>query len=92
MSSDLPANILKTLETIQAPKTKLRSAQEINARYKLSLQNYKNLCLMSGDVREQKAGTYAEIKILGWVLGKSDKDVISDITAHSIRMNFPGQL
>lgn len=91
MSSDLPANILKTLETIQSTTTKMRSAQEINARYKLSLQNYKNLCLMSGDVREQKAGTYAEIKILGWVLGKADKDIINDITAHSVRMSFPNQ-
>ena len=91
MSSDLPANILKTLEIIQAPKTKLRSPQEINARYQLSLKNYKNLCMMSGDVREQKAATYAEIKILGWVLGKPDKDVINDISANSLRMSFPEQ-
>lgn len=89
--SDLPANVLKTLETIQGSPNKIRSPQEINARYRVSLENYRNLCFMSGDVREQKAAAYAEVKILGWVLNKSDKEVINDISAYSPRPNFPQQ-
>jgi len=89
--SDLPANVLKTLEDIQTPKTKLRSIQEINARYKLSLQNYKNLCYMAGDVRDQKIAVHAEIKMLGWVLGLPDRDIVKDIAENSNRPTFPAQ-
>ena len=74
------------------PPNKLRSLQEINARYKLTLENYKKICFTSGDVRDQKIATHAEIKILGWVLGKPDKDVIKDIAENSNRAVFPPQI
>ncbi|MBR0289763.1 MAG: hypothetical protein IJQ82_12365 [Selenomonadaceae bacterium] len=92
MTDKLPEDIVKTLERYHNPPNKLRSLQEINARYKLSLENYKKICFTSGDVRDQKIAVHAEIKILGWVLGKPDKDVIKDITEHSNRPNFPMQL
>ena len=44
------------------------------------------------DVRDMKIATHAEIKMLGWVLGKLDKDVVKDIADHSNRVIFPGQL
>ena len=91
MSNDLDENILKTIERYNNPPNKLRSVQEINARYNQSLENYKKICFTSGDVREQKVAIHAEIKMLGWVLGKPDKDVIKDITDHSNRVVFPGQ-
>lgn len=91
MADKLPENILQTLERYRNPPNKLRSLQEIVARYNLSLENYKKICFSSGDVRDQKVATHAEIKMLGWVLGKPDKDVIKDIAEHSNRPIFPGQ-
>jgi len=84
-------DITKLIASYHNPPNKLRSLQEVNARYKLSLENYKKICFTSGDVRDQKIAVHAEIKILGWVLGKPDKDVIKDITDHSNRPNFPPQ-
>lgn len=84
--------VLKLVESYNNPPNKLRSIQEINARYLQLLDSYKKICFMSGDVREQKVATHAEIKALGWVLGKPDKDVIKDINEHSNRPNFPLQL
>ena len=89
--ADLPEDIRKTIERYNNPPNRLRSVQEITARYNLTLENYKKLCFASGDVRDQKIATHAEIKALGWVLGKLDKDVVKDIADHSNRMMFPGQ-
>ena len=91
MTEKLSEDIVKIVERYNRPPNKLRSLQEINARYNLSLENYKKLCFSSGDVRDQKIATHAEIKMLGWVLGKPDKDVIKDITDHSNRPIYPGQ-
>lgn len=82
----------KLISSYNNPPNKLRTVQEIIARYNLTLENYKKLCFMSGDVREQKVATHAEIKILGWVLGKPDKDIIKDIAANSNAPMFPPQL
>ena len=92
MANNLNEDIVKMIERYNNPPNKLRSLQEITARYNLSLQTYKKICFTSGDVRDQKIATHAEIKMLGWVLGKPDKDVIKDITEHSNRPNFPPQL
>ena len=91
MANDLDENILKTIERYNNPPNRLRSVQEINARYLQTLETYKKICFTSGDVRDQKIAVHAEIKILGWVLGKPDKDVIKDITENSNRVIFPGQ-
>ena len=82
-------DVLKLVESYNNPPNKLRSVQEITAKYNLTLENYKKICFMSGDVREQKVAVHAEIKALGWVLGKPEKDIIKDITEHSNRPNFP---
>ena len=92
MADKLPEEVLRLLESYNNPSNKLRSVQEINARYLQALESYRKICFMSGDVREQKIATHAEIKMLGWVLGKPDKDIIKDINDHSNRPNFPLQL
>lgn len=85
-------DIMKLIASYTNPPNKLRSIQEINARYLQTLENYKKICFMSGDVRDQKISTHAEIKMLGWVLGKPDKDIIKDIADYSNRPMFPMQL
>ena len=75
MANELPENIMQTLERYRNPPNKF----------------YKKICFTSGDVRDQKIATHAEIKMLGWVLGKPDKDVIRDIAEHSNRVIYPGQ-
>ena len=89
--AELPEDVLKMVERYHKPPNRLRSLQEINARYNLALETYKKICFTSGDVRDQKIATHAEIKILGWVLGKPDKDVVRDIAEHSNRPIIPGQ-
>lgn len=91
MAEQLPEEVLTTLKRFSGASNKLRSAQEIHARYVQTLESYQKLCFTSGDVREQKVATHAEIKMLGWVLGKPDKDVIKDINAYSNRPDFPRQ-
>ena len=92
MASNLDENVLKMIERYNNPPNRLRSAQEINARYLQMLEAYKKICFKSGDeFREQKVAIHSEIKTLGWVLGKPDKDVIKDIADHSNRVIYPGQ-
>ena len=55
---------------------KLRSPQEILARYNLRLQQYKELNAAHEDNREQRLMLYTEIKALAWILGKDEKTVI----------------
>lgn len=91
MAVQTKEDVLRMIESYNNPPNKLRSMQEINARYMQMLDSYKKICFTSGDVREQKVAIHAEIKTLGWVLGKPDKDVIKDISEHSNRPIFPGQ-
>ena len=91
MAEQSMEDVLKLVERYNRPPNRLRSVQEITARYNLALETYKKICFSSGDVREQKVATHAEIKMLGWVLGKPEKDIIKDITDHSNRPIFPGQ-
>lgn len=94
MALQTKEDVLRMIDSYNNPPNKLRSMQEINARYRQMLESYKKICFKSGgdDVREQKVAIHAEIKTLGWVLGKPDKDVIKDISEHSNRPNFPLQL
>ena len=87
--SDMPANSIRDLvESYNQPRERLRSAQEVLARYNQALMAYRELSFASGDVREQKLTVYHEIKILGWVLGKAEKTVIKDIGEHSNKMFY----
>ena len=87
--SDMPANSIKDeLEKYSRPKERMRSPQEVLARYNQALMAYRELSFASGDVREQKLTVYHEIKILGWVLGKAEKVIIKDIGEHSNKMFY----
>ena len=91
MAQQTTEDVLKLIESYNNPPNRLRSVQEITACYNRALENYKKICFSSGDVRDQKIATHAEIKTLGWVLGKPEKNIIKDITDHSNRPNFPIQ-
>ncbi|WP_290655194.1 hypothetical protein [Anaerovibrio sp.] len=59
-------------------KEKARSMAEITARYHLACKKYKELRVCKQEFREQKVMLYAELKALGWVLGKSDQTITRD--------------
>ena len=61
---------------------KMRSQAEIRARYQLDCQQYKTLKNNSdGNNQDHLLMLYTEIKLLGWVLGKSEQVVIQDANA-----------
>lgn len=67
---------------VQSVVDKVRSPQELMARYNLKRQQYKELKLISDnspEKREQIAMLYAEAKVLGWALGKDEKTIIREI-------------
>lgn len=88
MSEMLANDIVKEVEKYRKPPNKLRSQQEITAKYNQSLEYYKELCFKPQETNQLKLTTYTEIKILGWVLGKPEKDIIKDIATHSASMPF----
>ena len=82
--SEMPSNsINEAVENYNRPIEKLRHQQEVVARYNRALEVYRELCMSSGEVHQQKLMTYTEIKTLGWVLGKPEKAVIKDVNAHT---------
>ena len=58
---------------------KMRSEAEILARYNLGRQQYKQLKLSRENNREQQQMLYAELKVLGWILGRNERDVVMEI-------------
>ena len=66
---------------------RMRHVQEISARYKLRLNQYKELNDSRSDNRDQRLMIYTEIKSLGWVLGKKEKAIIKDISEASKMVN-----
>ena len=62
-----------------ASKERTRSRSEIHARYLKALDQYRQLLKCNENVKEQKLLVFNEIKLLGWVLGKRDKDVAKEL-------------
>lgn len=89
--SDMPMNYLNpsAVADYHNPPNKMRSQQEIVAKYNQNLETYRQLCFASNVDRQQKLAIYTEIKVLGWVLRKPEKSVIQDITANSNKTTFP---
>lgn len=84
MSEMLRNHMNEAIERYTNPIEKMRSPQEVLARYNQALTTYRELSFSSSDdVYRQKLAAYAEIKALGWVLGKHEKTVIKDIAANS---------
>ena len=80
-------DIVALVEQYNAPKEKMRHVQEISALYKQRLNQYKELNLSYSDNRDQRLMVYTEIKVLGWVLGKKEKDVLKEINECAKMMN-----
>ena len=64
---------------------KMRSQAEVRAQYEVEIKKNNELMQAQGDHREQRLGLYAEMKLLGWVLGKREKAVIDDLGSHHIK-------
>ena len=62
-----------------ASKERTRSRSEIHDRYLKALDQYRQLLKSNENVKEQKLLVFNEIKLLGWVLGKRDKDVAKEL-------------
>ncbi len=62
-----------------ASKERMRSQSEVHARYVKSLEQYRQLSKQENPPREQRMMLFAEVKLLGWVLGKKDKDVANEL-------------
>ncbi|EKU71438.1 hypothetical protein [Selenomonas sp. F0473] len=60
-------------------RRKMRSEAEILARYNLGRKQYKQLKLSRENNREQQQMLYAELKALGWILGRNEKDIVMEI-------------
>jgi len=58
---------------------RMRSEAEILARYNLGRQQYKQLKLSRENNREQQQMLYAELKVLGWILGRNESDGVMGI-------------
>ena len=58
---------------------KPRSVQEISARYQQAIGQYQELMRAQTDNREQRVMLYAEIKTLGWCLGRDEAVIVRQI-------------
>lgn len=58
---------------------KPRSLQEVSARYQQAIKQYQQLMQSQTDNREQRVMLYAEIKTLGWCLGRDEAAVVRQI-------------
>lgn len=58
---------------------KQRSVQEISARYLQAIKQYQLLMHAENDNREQRVMLYAEIKTLGWCLGRDEHKIVQEI-------------
>ena len=73
------SNIAALVESYNSTPERMRHVQEVSARYKLRLNQYKELNMSRSDNRDQRLMVYTEIKVLGWVLGKKEKDVLKEV-------------
>ncbi len=62
-----------------ASKERMKSRSEIHARYVKTLEQYRKLSQSENPPREQRMMLFTEVKLLGWVLGKRDKDVANEL-------------
>ncbi|MCR5757936.1 MAG: hypothetical protein K6F95_08525 [Selenomonas sp.] len=60
---------------------KPRTVQAISARYYQAISQYQELMRAEVDNREQRVMLYAEIKTLGWCLGREESKIVKEINA-----------
>ena len=77
MAEQLRNDAKELIEKYSTVPEKMRRVQEVTAQYNQKLEQYKQLNYASSkENRDQRLMMYAEIKILGWILGKPEKDVL----------------
>ena len=70
----------ENIEEIRTRKPfSLRRMTEVMAMYEKKILRYQELMSASNGNRQQRMEVYAEIKMLGWVLFKSEQDVQRDL-------------
>ena len=62
-----------------ASKERMRSQAEVHARYVKGLEQYRLLSQSDNPPRDQRMMLFHEVKVLGWILGKRDKDVANEL-------------
>ena len=60
-------------------REKMRSQSSVRARYEQEIEQYKKLMQAKVDPREQRVMLYAEIKALGWCMGREEMKVVREI-------------
>ena len=77
MADQLRNERKEIIEQFSSVPEKMRRVNEVSAQYNQKLEQYKQLNYTSSkENRDQRLMIYAEIKILGWILGKSEKEVL----------------
>ncbi|MCI6159431.1 MAG: hypothetical protein SOV43_09210 [Selenomonadaceae bacterium] len=74
---EIAKGILHRVQGMQVERP--RHIQEISARYRKDLAEYLTLMRAQKDNREQRQMLYAEIKALGWCIGRPEKKIVRDI-------------
>ncbi len=73
----LPAEVERAI--YDSSKERMRSQAEVHARYVKSLEQYRLLSKSDNPPRDQRIMLFNEVKLLGWILGKRDKDVANEL-------------
>ena len=77
MAEQLRNEAKELIERYSSVPEKMRRVNEVVAQYNQKLEQYRQLNYTSNkENRDQRLMIYAEIKILGWILGKPEKDVL----------------
>ena len=77
MADQLRNDRKEIIEQFSSVPEKMRRVNEVVAQYNQKLEQYRQLNYTSNkENRDQRLMIYAEIKILGWILGKPEKDVL----------------
>ena len=70
MADQLRNERKEIIEQFSSVPEKMRRVNEVSAQYNQKLEQYKQLNYTSSkENRDQRLMIYAEIKILGWILG-----------------------
>ncbi|BEU87475.1 hypothetical protein TAMA11512_09390 [Selenomonas sp. TAMA-11512] len=70
----------EAIEAIRSQRPfKLRTMTEVMAQYEKKILKYQELMKSSDNNRQQRMEVYAEIRILGWVLYKTERQVQKDL-------------
>ena len=77
MAEQLRNEAKELIEKYSSVPERMRRVNEVSAQYNQKLEQYRLLNMASTkENRDQRLMMYAEIKILGWILGKPEREVL----------------